>query len=70
MALTLTFASAEDCFAYLADVSPAIVALLSDKSAGQQAQFRHGLAAKLRRYTSADGSVRVPNLTLCAMGRR
>jgi SAM-dependent methyltransferase len=70
MTLTLAFASTDDCTEYLVDVSPAFVTLLSDKSSGQQAQYRHRVAEKLRPYVSADGSVRIPNVTLCAAGRR
>lgn len=70
MTLTLAFASTDDCTRYLMDVSPVFAALLSDKSPGQLAEYRHGLAAALRQYVTADGSVRIPNVTLCAVGRR
>lgn len=70
MTLILEFASAGDCTEYLVDVSPAFAALLSDKSSSQQAVFRHRLAEKLRQYLAADGSVRIPNVTVCAVGRR
>ena len=68
--LTLEFASTDDCTRYLMDVSPVFATLLSDKSPGQLAEYRHRLAAALRQYVTADGSVRIPNVTLCAAGRR
>jgi enediyne biosynthesis protein CalE5 len=52
------------------DVSPVLAALLSDKSFGQQAEYRQRLAEKLRQYVTVDGSVRIPNVTICAVGRR
>ena len=70
MTLTLEFASADDCTDYLADVSPAFSSLLSDKSCAQQADYRHRLAKRLQHYTTADGVIRIPNVTLCAVGRR
>jgi ubiquinone/menaquinone biosynthesis C-methylase UbiE len=70
MTLALEFASTGDCTEYLRDVSPVFAALLSDKSSGQQAEYRHRLAEKLQEYAAADGSVRIPNVTICAVGRR
>lgn len=69
LTLTLEFPSTGDCSQYLMDVSPEFAALLSDRS-GQQAEYRQRLAEKLRPYVMVDGSVRVPNVTLCATGRR
>lgn len=70
MTLALVFLSTQDCTQYLVDVSPDLAALLSDKSSGQQAEYRHSLAEQLRPYVTADGSVRIPNVTICAAGRR
>jgi ubiquinone/menaquinone biosynthesis C-methylase UbiE len=70
MTLTLELPSAEDCTQYLMDVSPEFATLLSDKSSGQQEEYRQRLAEKLRPYVMVDGSVRVPNVTICAAGRR
>jgi ubiquinone/menaquinone biosynthesis C-methylase UbiE len=70
MAMILELPSIEDCAQYLMDVSPEFAALLSDKSSGQQKEFRQRLAEKLRQYVMMDGSVRVPNITICAAGRR
>jgi ubiquinone/menaquinone biosynthesis C-methylase UbiE len=70
MTLTLALPSADDCTQYLMDVSPEFAALLSDKSSGQRDEFRRRLANKLQPYVTVDGSVRVPNLTVCAAGRK
>lgn len=70
MALALEFPSAEDCTRYLTDVSPELAALLAGKSSGQQAEYRRRLAGKLRQYVAVDGGVRIPNVTLCAVGRK
>lgn len=67
--LTLAFASTDDCTEYLVDVSPVFAGLLSDKSSTQQAEYRHRLAEKLQQYMAGDGSVQIPNVTLCAAGR-
>jgi hypothetical protein len=70
MTLTLELPSANDCTQYLMDVSPEFATLLSSKPPEQQAEYRQGLAEKLRPYVMVDGSVRVPNVTICAAGRR
>lgn len=70
VALTLAFASTDDCAQYLMDVSPVFASLLSDKSSGRQAEYRRRLAEKLQQYVTADGGVRIPNVALCAAGRR
>ena len=70
MTLILELPSTEDCTQYLMDVSPDFAVLLSDKSSGQQAEYRQRLAEKLRQYMIVDGSVRIPNVTICAVGRR
>lgn len=69
MTLTLELPSTEACAQYLMDVSPEFATLLSDKSSEQQNKFRQRLAEKLRQYVMVDGSVRVPNVTICAAGR-
>ena len=70
MALTLEFPSTEDCIQYFMDVSPELAALLSDKSSAQQADYRQRLAERLRHYVMVDGGVRIPNVTICAVGRK
>lgn len=69
MTLTLELPSTKDCAQYLMDVSPEFAALLSDKSSGQQNEFRRRLDEKLQQYVMVDGSVRIPNVTICAAGR-
>ncbi|WP_149193049.1 class I SAM-dependent methyltransferase [Luteimonas suaedae] len=68
--LTLEWASAEACTQYILDVSPDISALFLDRSSGQRAEYRQRLAERLRPYVISDGSVRIPNMTICAAGRR
>jgi SAM-dependent methyltransferase len=68
--LTLAFASTADCTRYLVDVSPVFADLLSGRSSSQQVEFRHRLAERLRPYVAADGGVRIPNVALCAAGRK
>jgi ubiquinone/menaquinone biosynthesis C-methylase UbiE len=70
MTLALHFPTAEDCIQYLVDVSPEFAALLSARSSGEQAEYRHSLAEKLRPFVTTDGSIRIPNVTNCAAGRR
>lgn len=70
LALTLEFQSTGDCVQYLMDVSPNLVALLADRSLGQREEYAQRLAEALRRYVMADGVVRIPNVTVCVMGRR
>lgn len=68
--MTLEFPSAADSIEYLTDVSPDVAALLSEQSPGQQAEYRKRLANRLQPYVTGDGSVRIPNLAVCAAGRR
>ena len=70
MTLALHFPTAEDCIQYLVDVSPEFAALLSARSSGERAEYRHSLAERLRPFVTADGSIRIPNVTNCAAGRR
>ena len=70
LTLTLEFASTDDCTRYLMDVSPEFSTLLSARSPALLAAYRHRLAAALQEYVTADGGVRIPNVTLCAAGRR
>lgn len=70
MGLVLAFASVDDCIRYLTDVSPDLVDVLSGQSTGQQAAYRQALAGRLQPYVTADGGVRIPNITLCATGRK
>lgn len=68
MVMNLELPSTEEFIQYLIDVSPGLAAVLSDKSLEQQAEYRQRLAEELRQYVTANGSVRVPNVTVCAVG--
>lgn len=70
MALTLEFRSAEACTRYLMDVSPELAALSAGESSAQRSGYRQRLAENLGQYVMVDGSVRIPNITICAVGRR
>lgn len=70
LTLALEFASIEDCTQYLTDVSPVFADLFSGKSPAQQAEYRRRLAGKLQPYATAEGGVRIRNVTICAAGRR
>lgn len=70
MAMSLAFASVEDCGRYLMEVSPEFLAWLGDKPQAQRMEFGHRLGERLQPYVGADGSVRITNLTVCAVGRR
>ena len=69
VALTLEFASTDDCTQYLQDVSPDLAASLSRMTSAQQAQFGQSLANHLQQFRTPSGSVVIPNVTLCAVGR-
>ena len=70
MTVSLELPAAQDCAQYLTDVSPTFLELLSVQSSAQQAEFRRRLARELRPYADSDGVVRIPNLTICAVGRK
>lgn len=70
MTLVLEFPSTGACAQYLQDVSPELAALLSDKSPAEEAEYRQRLAERLWPYVMADGRVRIPNVTILAVGRR
>ena len=67
--LAMEFPSTADCMQYLTDVSPDFAALLSGKSSAQQTAYRQRFAERLQPYAGS-GSVRIPNMTLYAAGRR
>lgn len=69
VAMTLEFASTDDCTRYLRDVSPDLATSLSRMTSAQQAQFGQSLARRLREFRTPPGNVVIPNVTLCALGR-
>lgn len=68
--LSLAFGSPEDCTEYLRDVSPQFAAMFSSKSSAQQEEFGRRLADRLQQYLTAEGAVRIPNVAICAAGRK
>ncbi len=70
LTVTLELASAEAFTQYLVDVSPVVAALLSDQPRMRQKEYQHLLAQEFRRYAAVDGSFRVYNLSICAVGRK
>lgn len=68
-ALTLEFASADECTQYLRDVSPDIASALSRMSPAQQGRFKQRLAQRLEPFLRPDGGVLISNVTLCVLGR-
>jgi SAM-dependent methyltransferase len=69
MTLALRFAAADDRIQYLMDVSPDFAALLSSGTPGEQAEYRRSVAGRFRHFAAADGSIRIPNVTICAAGQ-
>lgn len=70
LTVTLEFASTEDVTQYLLDVSPVVAALVSDQPRMLQKEYQHQLARELRRYAAVDGSFRIHNVSICAVGRK
>jgi ubiquinone/menaquinone biosynthesis C-methylase UbiE len=70
LTVTLELASTEAFTEYLVDVSPAVAALLSDQPPLRQKEYQSLLAQELRRYAAVDGRFRVPNVSICAVGRK
>ncbi|MES2521365.1 MAG: class I SAM-dependent methyltransferase [Gemmatimonadota bacterium] len=69
MTVTMTWNSADDCVQYLLDVSLDLADVLSGQSSAQHADYRQRLAARLQQYVAADGSVCIPNITICGVAR-
>jgi len=70
--MTIQFAwpSVAACAQYLQDVSPDLRARIAAQPAARQAAYWHALADRLAPYRSANGSVQIPNVTICAVGHR
>lgn len=69
VALTLEFASTEDCTSYLRDVSPDLTTALSTLSSTQLALFNTRLAQHLQPFRRTGGTVVISNITLCVAGK-
>jgi len=70
LTVTLELSSAEAFTQYLADVSPIVAGLLADQLPMRQKQYLYQLAQEFRRYAAVDGSFRVHNVAICAVGRK
>ncbi len=70
LTVTLELASTEAFTQYLVDVSPVVAALLSDQPPMRHKEYQYLLAQELRRYAAVDGSFRVHNVSICAVGRK
>ena len=70
LTVTLELASTEAFTEYLVDVSPVVAALLSDQPLTRQKEYQSVLAQEFRRDAAADGSVRIPSVCICAVGRK
>lgn len=70
LTVTLELASAEAFTQYLVDLSPVVAALLSDQPPRRQTEYQHRLAQEFRRYAAVDGSFRIQNVSICAVGRK
>jgi ubiquinone/menaquinone biosynthesis C-methylase UbiE len=68
--VTLELASAEAFTEYLVHVSPVVAALLSDQPRTRQKEYQYLLAQEFQRYAAEDGSFRVHNISICAVGRK
>ena len=64
------FASVEAYIQFISEVPAPIVAMLASQPEARKAEFRHSIAEAFRQYTLPDGSLRIPNSTICAVGRR
>ena len=70
LTVTLEWASTEAFTQYLVDVSPVVAALLSEQPPMRQKEYRDRLAQEFRRYAALDGSFRIHNVSICAVGRK
>jgi hypothetical protein len=70
LTVTLKLASTEAFTQYLVDVSLVVAALLSDQPPMRQKEYQYLLAKEFRRYAAVDGSFRVHNVSICAVGRK
>jgi len=70
LTVTLELASTEAFAQYLVDVSPVVAALLSDQPPTRQREYQDRLVQEFQRYAADDGSFRVHNVCICAVGRK
>ena len=64
------FQSAAAFIEYAKDLSAPLLSVLVNQPAEQQAEYWQKLAEDVQQYAAADGSLRIPNTAICAVGRR
>ena len=69
MTAMIEFTSVEEYIQYLKDITP-INAQLAHLPAERQTEVWQAITDAAQAYTAADGSVRMTNETICAVGRR
>ncbi len=62
--------SAEAFTQYIRDVNAPLLAMLANQPAERQAEYWQRLAGAVQQYAAADGSIRIPNMAICGVGRR
>jgi enediyne biosynthesis protein CalE5 len=70
LTVSITFPSAQVFIEHLLDVNVPLVATLARQPADQQTAYWQGLTEALASYQESDGSIRIPNVTICVAGRR
>ena len=70
LTLTFEFKSAEEYARRPRDIAAPLIALLADHSTERQAEVWRAIEDAARQYAMADGSIRMPNETICVVGRR
>jgi ubiquinone/menaquinone biosynthesis C-methylase UbiE len=55
---------------YAKDLSAPLLAVLANQPAERQMEYWQRLAVAAQRYAAKDGSLRLPNTAICAVGRR
>jgi ubiquinone/menaquinone biosynthesis C-methylase UbiE len=68
--VVFTFQSVAAFIQYAQDLSAPLLAMLATQPAEQQAEYWQKLAEDVQQYAAADGSLRIPNTAICAVGRR
>ncbi|MCH7736430.1 MAG: class I SAM-dependent methyltransferase [Chloroflexi bacterium] len=67
---TLELPSCDDYANFTLDIAGPLAAAIAQESSEIQAKIRHDLAQAVGQYASADGSISIPNETLCVSGTK
>jgi SAM-dependent methyltransferase len=70
LAVTLEMASVEEFVRFRLDISAPIRAMVADQTPERQEEIRRAIAAAMRPYVAADGTVRVENEAILVVGQR